>query len=634
MVKLIKPIKGKHNYIIGIDYGHGETSAAIFPIEWDKEAGLREERPIDIDLDIAARKKVIPSAICRTEEGFVIGEEAFEHISDNNGIRLGFKQKPVSINGEAESLMIDYMKAVYARVRESRPELTDDNHIVYIARPSGWAEEDAKELYRQMAVKAGIPLGGLTSESRAAIFYSKSPWVGFAKDITKGAIVFDLGSSTLDFTYLSEDSKPIDFGYNLGASIIDNAIYEHMILSNPEVKDFISKYPEYKDTLIYKARKFKEFAYGRNPNSKSSNGFSLGDIISEDESSYDDYCDIYVRLRVANLEELNNKLEQDTGYISKLKEALSDFRDNHIPGKKVNGVFLTGGASRMNFIRPLIAECFDLPEEKVKIDGDNPSVTISRGIAMLGATDAITSVLVDDLKKELPSLLNPDKMTDALIIKLSTTISDEAWKAVEISCNNWVVSGKTTDMDELKERLHKDIKKFQDKRVPGIISNVLQSFIKDNSEEIRKQMNNIISRYAPGREITKIGDIELSDMTAINDSINDMSNSISEICDSISHIIGDILWAALGIFLFGIFTAPYYIAKAIWQKFRDDSAKRNDKAKRILKKKDDIKSQVSEKLLSGLKNNTNFKNSVNSSMNTYFNKLIDTNLQKVMIPIE
>ena len=80
-----------------------------------------------------------------------------------------------------------------------------------------------------MAIKAGIPLGGLTSESRAAIFYAKSPNVNFSKEISKGAIVFDLGSSTLDFTYLSDKDKPIDFGYDLGASIIDNAILENMI---------------------------------------------------------------------------------------------------------------------------------------------------------------------------------------------------------------------------------------------------------------------------------------------------------------------------------------------------------------------------------------------------------------------
>ena len=59
--------------------------------------------------------------------------------------------------------------------------------------------------------------------------------MNFSKEISKGAIVFDLGSSTLDFTYLSDKDKPIDFGYDLGASIIDNAILENMILKDDDV---------------------------------------------------------------------------------------------------------------------------------------------------------------------------------------------------------------------------------------------------------------------------------------------------------------------------------------------------------------------------------------------------------------
>ena len=100
-----------------------------------------------------------------------------------------------------------------------------------------------------MALKAGIPLAGLTSESRAAIFYAKSPAVSFANEISRGAIVFDLGSSTLDFTYLSDTDKPIDYGYDLGASIIDKTIFNTMIKSNEKIQEFLSKYPEYEGSL-------------------------------------------------------------------------------------------------------------------------------------------------------------------------------------------------------------------------------------------------------------------------------------------------------------------------------------------------------------------------------------------------
>ena len=630
MANLIVPDKNKHQYVVGVDYGHGETSAAICAIEWGKDAGLRETKVLDIDLDRAARKKVITSAICHVNEGILIGDEAFEHMTDNSGIRIGFKQKPESIDGEAEKLMIDYMKAVYGRIRESQSELTDTNHIVYIARPSGWTDEDAKELYRQMAIKAGIPLGGLTSESRAAIFYAKSPNVNFAKEITQGAIVFDLGSSTLDFTYLSDTERPIDYGYNLGASIIDNAVLENMIMKDENVKEFVGKYPEYRDALKFKARKFKEDAYSRGEDSKTIGGFPLGNIIADSEESYDDYADCYVKLRIANLGELNDMVNSTTKYMDELRNALDDYKTTKIPGKKVNGVFLTGGASRMNFIRPIIAEAFNLPLEKVKIDNDNPSLTISRGIALLGATDATTTILVAELKKSLPSLFNSNDMMNKLREKLSENITNEAWNVVDSACSYWVKSGKGTDESELKGIVQNRLKTFQTSQVPTIINKTLEEFLSQFSEDIRKKMNEIISRYAPGREISSSSKLSIGNIQAINDSLSNMSKTISDICDSISNVLGDILWAALGVFLWGVLCAPYYLYKI----FRSDESKRKDKADKVRDKRFEVTWQVQSKINSELSNNTQFKNSVSSSLNNYFTKLIDTNLAQVIIPIE
>ena len=634
MAKLVIPVKGKHLYVVGIDFGHGETSAAICPIEWGKDAGLRESKVTDIDMDIAARKKVIPSAICRKDGYYYIGDEVFEHVTDNNGIRLAFKQKPASLNGEQEKLMMDYMNAIYKRIRESCTELKDGNHIVYIARPSGWVDESCKELYRQMALKAGLPLGGLTSESRAAIFYAKSPSVNFANEISRGAIVFDLGSSTLDFTYLSDDNKPVDFGYNLGASLIDNAILERMVLKDEDVKEFVEKFPEYIDSLRFKARKFKEDAYSRNENSKTIGGFPLGNIIDDTEPSYDDYADVYVRLRINNLAELNALVEEHTQYMNKLREALLDFKTKKILEKSINGVFLTGGASRMNFIRPLIAETLSLPLDKVKIDNDNPSLTISRGIALLGATDAITTVLVEELKKQLPQLVSDESKTDSLSRKLATNITKEAWNVVESTCHSWINYGTSTDEDELKEKLKRNIEIFKNSRISAIVNDTLQDYLRVGSEDVRKKMNEIISRYAPGREIKMSGKVKIDSVGDISSSLSDMSAAISEICDSISNWVGDALWAALGLFLWGVIAVGYYIIKGAYNYFRDDKDKRKDKADEVLNQKNKICSEVETKIIEHLKSNMSFKTKVSNALSNYFTEQMEQNLQQVTIPIE
>ena len=631
MSNLIIPDESRHQYVVGIDFGHGETSAAICELEWDKEAAQREGNVLDMDMDRKARKKVIPSAICRVKGKIFIGDEAFEHMTDNEGIRVCFKQKPQSIDGQAEGLMVDYMRAVYARIRESEDRLTDTNHIVYIARPSGWQDEEAKELYRRMALQAGIPLSGLTSESRAAIFYARSPRVNFANEIAKGAIVFDLGSSTVDFTYLSDTEKPIDDGDNWGASVIDTIIYEEMILKSDEMKEFVSTYPEYAGTLKFRARKFKEEAYSRSAESKTTDSFDLDQIIQPDEKAYDEYGDVHVKLKIQNLQELNDLIERKAQYITHLREALQAFQQEKLSGKTINGVFLTGGASRMNFIHSMIAETLHLPEEKVKYDKDNPSLTISRGIALLGVADAITGVLVAKLKESIPVSLSDEKMFNRLLEALSSNISKEAWTVVQTACNNWVKYGQTTDRDELKKKIEENIKWFQRTKLSTVVNSTIQSFIKDESERIRKEMNKIISRYAPGQEISEIGKVSIGNQQAVVDSMANMTELINAIDKSMGDIIADVLWKVLAAVLWGVFAIPYYILKSI---LTSDESKRKDKAKDILDKKSEITSQVKAAIRTNLATHQTFRHQVTYALRSYFSALIDVNLQKVIIPIE
>jgi hypothetical protein len=227
-------------------------------------------------------------------------------------------------------------------------------------------------------------------------------------------------------------------------------------------------------------------------------------------------------------------------------------------------------------------------------------------------------------------MINNEELLSNLRSSLADNITKEAWDVVDRSCSWWVKHGKTTDENELKESIQKDLKYFQNNKVSSVVNNTLQQFVSESTEQIRKQMNEIISRYAPGREISSSGSVQIGELRAINDSLSDMSSTLSEICDSISNVLADILWAALGIFLWGIFCAPWYIYKY----FRSDESKRQDKADEILEKKDEVTSQVSTKINTELQSNTAFKSSVTNSFSTYFTKLIETNLQKVMIPIE
>lgn len=636
MANLIVPKKGTHEYIVGIDFGHGETSAAICPIEWDKKAGVRLNAATDIDLNRAAREKVITSSICRVvnkdgELKLFIGKEAFEKVSNNAGIRLCFKQKPESIDGEAESLMTDFMRAVYRRILENCDALNEKNHVVYIARPSGWQDENAKELYRQMALKAGLPLAGLTSESRAAIYYAKNQ-MGFANEISKGAIVFDLGSSTLDFTYLSSDNKPIDMGYDIGASKIDYAILKNKILTDDKIADFVNKHPEYHDALLFRARRFKETAYGRDPESRTIETISLASIIPESDNCCDEYLDTSCNIRVKNLAELNDCIEESIHYISEMKHATSDFKEKVIKGRKVNGVFMTGGASRMNFIRPMVAEVFGLPESKVKIDEDNPSLTISRGIAMLGATDATSYVMSTELKKEMSKYARDPKLIKELTNKISIAITSASWNTISDACKKWVKNGSSTDTDELKKYIEREMNLFKPK-VPNIMSSSTEAYLQDGLEEINRKMNEIIRQYDPSKEISAVGQVQINN-DGISNAVAQMSNVVDEIVKQTKDITDVIIEGIVNLIF-----SPVLIVVKILDFFLGgdtDEEKRQKIVNEKIGKENELvaRQKIYTSVLSSLIENKKFKDNMSKAIVDYYTYMIDKNIEQVIIPIE
>lgn len=626
--------KSQHKYVVGIDFGHAETSAAVCEIEWDVEGGLRESKVLDIDLNIQAREKVITSAICRTDDGVLIGGESFENLDANHGIRLGFKAKPQDANGEQERLMVDYMRTVYQRIRKSLSSiLTDNNHVVYIARPSGWNDDRSKELYSQMAMNAKIPLAGLTAESRAAIYYAlKWPPIGFKKEITDGAIVFDLGSSTLDLTYLSDHVQPVDYGYNLGASMIDEVVFDKIRDDNPVLHSFLVRYPVYRDAILYEARKFKEKAYGRDPNRPTRDSFLIGTCCENHEEAYNDYGDEIIKMRIKNLAELNDIISKSIQYQEQIENALIDFKEKHIPKYQVTGVLLTGGASRMNFLRPIVSKVFRLTDSKVKIDPDNPSLTISRGIAMLGTADALTTGLVDSLRNQMELKLKEESFHNDVTSDLSKGIAEAAWDVIKKAGEDWVANGKTTDNDELVKKVQSELSTFMysDELIP-VINKTLENCAKKKCEDFRKALNDVISVYSPGREISDNFSIDNDKSMNVINALKSAQDSIAKACadlknnDWIRHLLAGFIaffLSILGGLIFDLIFAP------------SDEDKRRKKVNALFGKRNDICREMTNKIEYSLKSSPHFESHIDTAFRQFFTEYIETNLNNVMIPIE
>jgi hypothetical protein len=580
MKNLVIPDKNKHRFVIGIDFGHGETSAAFCRLEWDANPEKRIPTATDLALD-QVRNLVIPSAICKDSQGeYHIGQNAFDaqYLKDlkKESLAVCFKKAPQDIDGKEEKLMIEFMRTVYNNILRNNAELTEDNHVVYIARPSGWNDSQTKDLYKRMALEADIPLVNLTSESRAAFFYAKQDaQAKFTKLIDKGAIVFDLGSSTLDFTFLTKNEKAIDFGYNLGASIIENTIYEKKILANEDMIKFIDKYPFANAAILYEARKIKEEAYSKEKEATTFKNIDT-DNIMQGESDIEAVC----KIKFKGIQELNDFIEEGAHYISELKNAILDFKTKYIPEKEIHGVFLTGGASKMSFVKDIVASSYG-QQVYVYLDS-NPSNSVSRGIALLGSADIITNEESASLRQESSQILKNLSIVPPFIEDLSKKITSDVCKYIDESLIWWQESNPDMSINDLEVNINHKIDFYTRQELPNVISTCFMNIFNNEFDEVIKKINRIIHIYAPEKEIEYNSHQFLGTQTIDTDFNRSIEGIISECTEiikkDISNTVGKILWAALGVFLFGLFAVGYYLVK--WAFFNGDDEDEDEKKRK------------------------------------------------------
>lgn len=516
--------KKRIEYVIGIDLGHGETSAAIAPMQWDK---LDNQLEAVKDLEMEPNRKVIPSAITITADGTAkIGTAAFSpDILKQANVNVCFKKKPADINGDSEKLMIRFMKEVYRKIRENNGGmLTDSNHLVYIATPSGW-DKQAQNLYLEMARQAGIPMGGITKESRAAFVRAQhDPTANLGRNIEKGAIVFDMGSSTLDFTYHnSELTNMVDNGYDCGASFVEKSMFGELEKNNGAIREFRSKYPDLVDYLLFEVRRAKEEIYF-DTTRKYKKTINFEDFIDDE-----DLEDERFRLKFES-GELNQFL-QDNGYISSIREAMHDYLNNHIPGKNIYGVFLTGGASRMDFIKPLVSQCWNVPEDKIFRDQD-PSLTISQGVAEVARTDIRTADLDKDLKP-LFAKVNGSAVYNKFVELLGNFLYNNVAEAVEKTCIEWRDERQNLSLNALNYRISNSVKATVQKcSTHERVNEAIQRAIEEETEGLREKVDAIVSAYTA--QGTNIQMPTLSNLEVGSGASNiDMKNVINELSSSI-----------------------------------------------------------------------------------------------------
>lgn len=366
-----------------------------------------------------------------------------------------------------------------------------------------------------MAKQAGLPIAGVTKESRAAFVLAQhDPPCGIGRYVSKGAIVFDMGSSTLDFTYMTykgDKEQVIDYGYDCGASNIEKVIYDIPVKGKDVIKTFEEKYPNLAPAVLFAARQCKEKCY-QDPASNASNKVELDEFLLGDP----DLDDESIKFRI-KAEELNALLEQ-VGYIQKIRDAASDFLKNHIHNAPIYGVFLTGGASRMGFIKPLISKCWNIDEKQIYQD-NNPSLSISRGVAEVACMDLETEGMDEGLEDAINQLQNSDTIYNTFIDKFCYALWDRITDEVGATVTAFRDAEEDYSLMELQDAITNNVQDGINEVVPNLPV-CIQDAIAENTQDIQNKVESIISHYSsqgmnipkPTLEIDEIdtGDVNLN----------------------------------------------------------------------------------------------------------------------------
>ena len=400
------------DFIIGIDFGHGETSAAYYGI---KKPGVS-------DLEILPGRKAIPSAVALLEqertETICVGQTAVDNAGYAKDFQISFKKRPSEMNDIERKRMVAFMKGVYAEILNRNPDYKNREHVVYIARPSQdelWKSEETP--YMQLAEEAGLPIAGIQKESRAAYFRARTkPNSDIDQYVKTGILIVDYGSSTIDFTYLNDHlSQPIDGGCSLGAAEVEKLILEYA-MANPQdeiMPLFARMYGDKLDSIpynqiLFEFRKAKEEFYSNNAMSRFAVLLDYTKFTSSEGSTLNG-----MRGMAISKDELNNILESKKivngieidSYKERVKNAVKLFKEHNLKDNKVACVYLTGGASRMDFVRKIFMEVFNLDDAHCPSD-ENPSVIVSQGVAHLSYADVMTDQTSIELMHQVEDIIN------------------------------------------------------------------------------------------------------------------------------------------------------------------------------------------------------------------------------------
>ena len=386
-------------YIVGIDFGHGETAAWVVPL--DLTIGAKKGEALQLQISTTESRRSYDSVIYFTpQEGYSLINNKFGNIIAYFKNKISILSQPQ--NTSKREAYTEYIKQIYkillernTKLKVNKDDKSDTNFYLCIACPTKWDQED-KEAYIHFFNEAlhefGIEVMWVINESDAAYFTHGS----IKKYKDKCVLVIDYGSSTIDYTVFYQGKKISEDNWSnsWGASYIEELIFNKYRDSDnyqKTVNNTKSKLSEIGDSFIdinscikYYIRKAKEDSVTKDNYPSLDFSFNLiGKQTSYGLTNTFKAADEKIKYKFEFDCQIDRLIE---GYQTKVVDDFKQLKEKirgKIGDQQIDYVILSGGASLMPWVSNAVNDIF----KPLEIDLDTQaSFVVAKGIALYART--------------------------------------------------------------------------------------------------------------------------------------------------------------------------------------------------------------------------------------------------------
>ncbi|MGB7413743.1 MAG: hypothetical protein WA902_06015 [Thermosynechococcaceae cyanobacterium] len=548
--------------VIGFDLGHGETALARLNLGDPNNVSDPEL------IEIFANEKNIPTAIGYLPDGEVlIGEIALKKLGVDESF-IAFKKRPNS-HPQYQKIMNDFIGKIYQQ-KMDQGQINKDSTFFLVGCPSEWTQDASiVEAYQQIFINAGIKNVKVVAESRAAYIQVSEKKFFTLNEAAAEVIVIDLGSSTTDITIIDQNKNgiPTDIGRDLGASFIEKMILKEFLsnLKDENIQSNFQSSEHFRNQCEFSCRRAKEAFFanpGQYPNAEEpcivlnkignilievpTDATMIKRILNDPCINIDGEITSWIQAFRNELTRLHNQLGHRRS-LGQSKESL--------PG----AILLTGGASRMNFVRELCQEVF--PGIPIKND-DTPEFCIARGLARWGRIEIKTVQFSKDIDEFCSGVIMPrvSEQVDSLYDAISNVIAEKTISIFKHNFDLWK-KRKHVTVDDMKSAINTDIDYIlQEENLSKLFGDEILPILKNLADELRIEIKQLEHKYsiAIGNlgssfdlSQNKISHVSLGRQTNI-DAVDDMVENMSSIVGWVSGILATIIAVIIGPVIYSI----------------------------------------------------------------------------------